>query len=161
MYKFWPSNKGIIIIISIISVTCIITGLIRSFYKQPGTDPFFHLISLDACAKGIIVSSWLKATSRLELQYVQIISTKNLYDWSRENCNISVYNGYQIIIKGDGMADRSLSVIQKRSMERQLWYPTANITTCRYYHYLYVLLFQLIPAILVDSILILTGHKPL
>ncbi|XP_076246331.1 putative fatty acyl-CoA reductase CG5065 isoform X2 [Calliopsis andreniformis] len=41
-----------------------------------------------------------------------------------------------------------------------LWYPGGSATTLRFYHWLRVILFHLIPAYFLDALIVLTGNKP-
>lgn len=42
-----------------------------------------------------------------------------------------------------------------------LWYPGGSMTTSKLYHYIALTLFQLLPALLVDTFLMLINMKPL
>lgn len=42
-----------------------------------------------------------------------------------------------------------------------LWYPGGSMTTLRLYHYMALILFQLLPALIIDAFLFLFGFKPL
>ncbi|XP_076548381.1 LOW QUALITY PROTEIN: putative fatty acyl-CoA reductase CG5065 [Osmia lignaria lignaria] len=41
-----------------------------------------------------------------------------------------------------------------------LWYPGGSITTSKFYHILRIILFQYIPAYVIDALLLLSGNKP-
>ncbi|XP_024226959.1 putative fatty acyl-CoA reductase CG5065 [Bombus impatiens] len=41
-----------------------------------------------------------------------------------------------------------------------LWYPGGSLTTLKWFHWLRVILFHYIPALLIDSLVLLTGNKP-
>lgn len=46
-------------------------------------------------------------------------------------------------------------------LENQLWFPGGGMTKCYYYFYVTFLLCQLLPAIVIDGILKITGQKPM
>ncbi|XP_012144427.1 putative fatty acyl-CoA reductase CG5065 isoform X2 [Megachile rotundata] len=41
-----------------------------------------------------------------------------------------------------------------------LWYPGGSLTTSKVYHYIRIILFQYLPAFLIDGLMVLSGNKP-
>jgi fatty acyl-CoA reductase len=44
---------------------------------------------------------------------------------------------------------------------KMLWAPGGGLTRCRYHNYIRVVFLQLLPALFIDQILKVVGHKPL
>jgi alcohol-forming fatty acyl-CoA reductase len=73
------------------------------------------------------------------------------------NCCLSNYRNAtynQIIDMGKALQDEI-------PLGQMLWVPGGSLTRCRYLNYIKVIFLQLLPAMLIDQLLKVTGTKPL
>lgn len=84
-----------------------------------------------------------------------------IYSLSEDN-SIHVYNSASSLAKSATnleLIDFGTKVIENHPFEEMLWRPSINYTTCFYYFYLTSIIKQVLPAILFDTIMYITG-KP-
>uniref|UniRef100_A0AAR5Q6I7 Fatty acyl-CoA reductase n=1 Tax=Dendroctonus ponderosae TaxID=77166 RepID=A0AAR5Q6I7_DENPD len=121
-------------------------GILRSMYTNPDLESDY--IPVDLVVKGLILATWAKASEKRE----------------SERLNVAVFNASNNSVQP--MSNRELVKIGKRiawevPLDSMLWYPTGHVTSCYPDHFLRVVFYHLLPALLVDGLLKLTGHKPL
>lgn len=59
------------------------------------------------------------------------------------------------------MVDYGKGIVDRVPLKNPLWYPGGDITASKLNYFIQILFIHLIPAIFVDTILKLTGNKPM
>lgn len=121
-------------------------GILRSVYTQP--DLTADYIPVDLVIKALLVATWKKAMEK-----------KN-----EEKCQVTVYNASNNDINNitfNGMVDIGLKMCWDYPLNNILWYPVGCVTSCYPNHFLRVIFFHILPALFIDGLLKVTGHKPL
>ncbi|CAH0549647.1 unnamed protein product [Brassicogethes aeneus] len=121
-------------------------GIMRSMYVNP--DVRADYMPVDLVIKAMILVAWDKGLKKEENNLdIEIYNCSN-------NMNQTIYSGEMVYMGRDLLWDQPL--------ENMLWYPHGSwITTNFCLHYIKIILYHLIPALFVDSLLRLTNHKPL
>jgi hypothetical protein len=57
--------------------------------------------------------------------------------------------------------DMGKAIQNETPMDKMLWAPGGGVTRCPVINYIKVIFLQLIPAMLIDRLLVAAGHKPL
>ena len=81
-----------------------------------------------------------------------------------QRINASFYNGSNNGLKNvtvKTILDMGKEIWNECPFENILWYPHCRITTCYYNYFFQMILYQLIPALFIDGILILMGKRPM
>ncbi|KAL2712562.1 LOW QUALITY PROTEIN: fatty acyl-CoA reductase 1-like isoform X2 [Vespula squamosa] len=120
-------------------------GLLKILYGDPENE--LDYIPVDCTIKCFIIAAYVRGQ--------QTITEK------RETTvyNVSSYSLKKLSIRD--LVTISLEVNRKNPLENPIWYPNLSITNSYTYYYINVLLFQVFPALILDQILKLTGHKPM
>ncbi|XP_057334726.1 fatty acyl-CoA reductase 1-like [Microplitis mediator] len=120
-------------------------GVLRVVYGDPKLRADF--IPVDVAIKAMIVASWkrgIKTITRDPSVHVYNCSSADMK-------NLSV----------DEIKRMALLCASKNPLEGIIWRPSISYTTNNLYYYTLVLLTHLLPALLLDAILTLSGHKPM
>lgn len=171
--KFWGvyhlyMNQSVFILVFCRHYLSFITGLLRSLYAGNAKPDY---IPVDICIKGIIVASWYEATQSKRYYSTEpsclLCNAKYNYndcDYRSTACEIAIYNSsgrltYTTTL--ENFTKISLRQGERTPMAKQIWYPYVKITKCQYWNYINVILYQVLPAIFIDSILFIAQKKPL
>ncbi|XP_015435416.1 PREDICTED: putative fatty acyl-CoA reductase CG5065 [Dufourea novaeangliae] len=112
-------------------------------------DPFVasDFLPVDVTIKAMITAAWKRGLETIT-----------------KNPEVHVYNStsYKIrrIVIRD-LVEMGLRVNEKIPLEGIIWYPRTILTPSRMLHYILTLLVHLLPALLIDSALKLTGRRPM
>ncbi|KAF7401192.1 hypothetical protein HZH68_007012 [Vespula germanica] len=120
-------------------------GLLRILYADPKKE--LDYIPVDITIKCFIIAAYIRGQTTVTA-----------------NPEPMVYNASSYNIKKLSMQDvvtLSLEVNQKNPLENAIWYPNLSITSCYIYYYINALLFQVLPALILDRMLKFAGHKPM
>jgi alcohol-forming fatty acyl-CoA reductase len=117
------------------------TGLLRSMYI--GENVQAKLTPVDFLINATIVSAWKKSTELDKLLIFNCTDApENSLLWRR---SLEIFKPYFVTYS---------------PYEKLVWYPKLTITSSQAWHKVSMFLFQLLPAILYDTVQILTGRKP-
>ncbi|KAJ3639227.1 hypothetical protein Zmor_003907 [Zophobas morio] len=121
-------------------------GLVRIMYSDPNN--IMDSVPVDITVKMIIISSWKQAT----------------YKDTNEKLTASFYNGSNNSLKNvnlETLFDIGRKIWNEHPFDNVLWYPDCKITKC-YYNYIFqMIIYQLVPALLIDGMLKLIGERPM
>ncbi|XP_059046784.1 putative fatty acyl-CoA reductase CG5065 [Achroia grisella] len=120
-------------------------GLLRSIHTEP--DLIADYMPVDIAIKSIICMAWVRGTKKLE-----ITDDIPIY-----NCCAGTLNN----ITMSEMVEFGRKLAPTMPINGALWSVGGSITTSETKHYIKVLLMHCLPAILVDTLLWLLGHKPM
>lgn len=111
------------------------------FFKE---DPYVNMVPVDVCVNGIIVSAYLQqeASSKTDTLPIYNCSTMN-------NINF-----------GEAIK-RGKTYYKDIALEQMVWLPGGNLTPFRILHWLRLVFYQLLPAVLMDFVLRNMDSKPL
>ncbi|XP_055597969.1 putative fatty acyl-CoA reductase CG5065 [Uranotaenia lowii] len=117
------------------------TGILRTVYFDPkGT---IDIIPADMCIKTILIAAWLRATNSEH--------SRLIYNGAVERRKTCTYS--------DSFPMEKL--LHRMYPPSQLvWFPNITFAHCIYEYYLYFLLFQILPSMMVDSILRIKNQRP-
>ncbi|XP_045770535.1 fatty acyl-CoA reductase 1-like [Maniola jurtina] len=120
-------------------------GILRTMYTNPDLEADY--IPVDVCIKSFIAGAWARGTQKL-----------------KPTDEIDVYNCSSSHMKTMTMGevvDYGKKIVREIPLEGMLWYAGGSLTTSRLMYYFKVLFFHLLPAVLVDLVLRITGNKPM
>ncbi|PSN39596.1 putative fatty acyl-CoA reductase [Blattella germanica] len=120
-------------------------GILRSTYLKDGGKTNLDCIPCDYTVRVICAAAWDTAKSK---EYGEPI----IY-------NVTAFKNMFVNIKD--MVEIGSVITEKKPLQNTIWVPRRTITQIKIVHIINVLLFQLIPAILLDQILKWNGHKPI
>ncbi|XP_055612979.1 fatty acyl-CoA reductase wat-like [Uranotaenia lowii] len=123
-------------------------GIMRTGYLN--LDVRMNLIPADVCIKAFIIAAWKQATSSSDL--------------SNDCQEIKVYNCAGETHKAPTYRDifkYCLHWEAQRPFVGKMWYTNYTHSWCIYMYYVLFFLLQLVPAIFFDTLLRLSGRKPL
>lgn len=118
----------------------------RTIYAHDEYKPDY--IPIDVVTKALIVCSWdlgLRQNKR-EAEVLQCTS-HNTAEWLRPNV--------------EKLATHGIKINQEIPLNGIFWVPSTHTTTSPLVCYIRTVLFMLIPAIITDGLIKLTGNKPL
>ncbi|KAJ3639231.1 hypothetical protein Zmor_003911 [Zophobas morio] len=121
-------------------------GLVRIMYSDPNN--IMDCMPVDSTVKAIIISSWKQAT----------------YKDTNQKLTVSFYNSSNNGMKNvnaETLVDISRKIWNECPFDNVLWYPNTKITKCYYNYFFQMIIYQLVPALLVDGILKLMGERPM
>ncbi|XP_066153901.1 putative fatty acyl-CoA reductase CG5065 [Euwallacea fornicatus] len=121
-------------------------GILRSIYTNPDVIPDY--VPADMVIKSLILTSWAKA---IETHKGERLNT-SIYNASNNNVNNMTL--------GD-MVEMGAKIAWEVPFNTILWYPGGAITKFYTVHLLKVILYHLLPALFIDGLLKLFGHKPI
>ncbi|XP_076256706.1 putative fatty acyl-CoA reductase CG5065 isoform X1 [Rhynchophorus ferrugineus] len=121
-------------------------GILRSIYSRP--DLTADYMPVDIICKGLLVLTWKKGLETNNEDKLKL----DVFNASNNNIN-NVTTGEMI--------DMGADLSWKYPLSDILWYPNGSITTCMFYHYIRVIFYHILPALVVDGLLILIGKKPM
>ncbi|EFA05205.1 fatty acyl-CoA reductase 1 [Tribolium castaneum] len=116
-------------------------GIIRSMYMQG--DSYADFVPADVTINGMLSASWYYLSHDQNAQFYNITSSSQ-YNFTWE----------ELITTGKSV------IFNEVPFNGVVWYPGGSIKTVRWVHELCFYLFQLLPAILIDVILVLLRYKP-
>ncbi|XP_030757393.1 fatty acyl-CoA reductase wat-like [Sitophilus oryzae] len=126
---------------------------------------------LVASGKGILKTAY--ASGHITADYVPVdIITKGLiagvwkksFESHEEKLKISVYNGSNNDVNNltlTEMLEMGKKLTWEYPLNDVLWYPSGKPTSCFWNYYFRVMLYHILPALLVDTLLWIIGHKPM
>lgn len=117
-------------------------GIVRTMHSNP--DNRCDFTPVDVCAKAMIIAAWKRAHE----------SEDKIPVYNCASYGVSTAKIQQIVDIGKCLTE----VIP---LEKMIFLPGGHITSNRYLNYVKLITLQLLPAIIIDSILRLKGHKPL
>ncbi|XP_063926597.1 fatty acyl-CoA reductase 1-like [Zophobas morio] len=121
-------------------------GILRTLYSDPNN--MMDYVPADITVKAIIISSWKQAT----------------YKDANQRLTASFYNGSNNGVKNinvQTLLDMGQKVWNESPFDSVLWYPKIKITNCYYSYIFRMIMYQLVPALLVDGLLKLMGKQPM
>ncbi|XP_055375872.1 putative fatty acyl-CoA reductase CG5065 [Condylostylus longicornis] len=116
------------------------SGIVRTFYADPSI--YSEYTPVDSSARCMIVAAYAMGTNQ-----ARVSDDIPVYNCSRP------YKNYQVTSVG-------LEVLKENPMEKTLWAPDNTMTSSPFYFHLRFFLFQMIPAIIVDIMLLTFRQKP-
>lgn len=119
-------------------------GIVRTTYSNP--NKIMDYMPVDYAVKMFILAIYTRAQKTIEQHPTMIY-------------NVSTYNVKKITL--GYMISASLRLNHVNPISNPLWYPNASIIPYFFLFYIYFTVFQLIPSVVVDQILKLTGRKPI
>ncbi|XP_073829422.1 fatty acyl-CoA reductase wat-like [Musca autumnalis] len=122
------------------------SGLMRTNYGSPNTVP--DVIAVDICAKSLIVAAFKLGThppltSRVEVEIFNCCSS------SKRNFSYADFN------------DFGKKLTLKMPYDKCLWFPDLPVTSYLVWHYFRFITLQIIPALFLDLLMIISGQKPM
>lgn len=117
------------------------TGLIRGFYCD--TNCPLYCTPADSCINAILVATWKKGLN-MDKDILPI------YNCATGKTNVSE-------LTGDIMRDAS----KKYPLSTAFWVPNGTITNSKVHFFLLNIFFHVLPAIMLDTILKLSGRPPM
>ncbi|XP_076256709.1 fatty acyl-CoA reductase 1-like [Rhynchophorus ferrugineus] len=118
-------------------------GIVRSIYAR--SDLLADYMPVDVICKILMVTTWKKGLQNNE-------EKKKVEVYNGSNNGINILNSKEILAIGN-------SLMMKFPFNKILWYPYTSLTTCFYYHYIRIMLYQILPALLLDGLLLLFGKR--
>lgn len=117
-------------------------GIVRTMHSNPNNRCDFTPV--DVCAKAMIIAAWKRAHDKEDLMPV----------YNCASYGLSTVKIQQIVDIG-----RCLTEVVP--FEKTIFKPGGHITSNRYANYVKLIILQLLPALIIDSILRIKGQKPL
>lgn len=115
-------------------------GIIRSMYMD--SKSYADMIPADVCVNGMLCATWNYATTKSQ-RYFNLTSTSD----------------YQL--SWEEIIELGREVINNRMPFNQVvWYPGGSMKKSRITHFICFYLFQIIPALFIDLLLVILGYKP-
>lgn len=119
-------------------------GILRCAFTNPDIIPDY--MPVDYIAKAIILASWHHSRKGNGKPTVTIYNCSN-------NNNASLTNAE--------LCEVGLRNIRKNPFKDTVWYPNVVITSSKLYFYFMFYLYQLLPSIILDGLIILSKRKPI
>ncbi|XP_044764151.1 putative fatty acyl-CoA reductase CG5065 [Coccinella septempunctata] len=119
-------------------------GVLRTLYTDPSLQADY--VPVDIITRGIIAGTWKKGMTK----DTDIRNELEVYNCSQ--CDVSPVTMNEIVQIGQ-------SLLFECPASGALWFPACQITKCWYLHFLKVIFYHLLPALLVDGLLKLSGRK--
>lgn len=120
-------------------------GILKSTYTKP--DIVMDYIPVDVAIKGIILGTCKRGR-------IPITRDSSMHVYNIASCKF-------MSISMKEMIDMALKINEVVPLANCIWWPHSTITTCYYNFYINTLIYQLIPALIIDKMLTFAGHKPL
>ncbi|KAL1139872.1 hypothetical protein AAG570_006849 [Ranatra chinensis] len=118
-------------------------GIIRTAFLDNSITPDF--MAADLAIKGIIVAAWARAMCKDP----------------DEKCHIYNASSQKKSLTCKQMIEIGLDAINKYPLENSVWHYSKHLTNSIFWFTINVWLFHVIPALIIDSILKMTGKKPM
>ena len=137
-------------------------GIVRIIYSDPNNTTDF--MAVDVTVKAIIISSWKQATYKYIFSLFFRRSYKSVSRDASHRLNPSFYNGSNNDVNNttiQTLVDLGTKIWKDSPYDNVLWYPNPKITKCYYNYVFQMLMYQLIPALLIDGMLKLMGERPM
>ncbi|XP_073829421.1 fatty acyl-CoA reductase wat-like isoform X2 [Musca autumnalis] len=122
-------------------------GIMRTFCGDPNV--ITDIVAVDMCAKSLIVAAFKLGTYSPSLpprSEVEIFNCCNSSNRNLSNADIAAIGPKTLL---------------KVPYDKCFWLPKASFTLCRTWHYIKLFAQQIIPAVIVDFLLIVAGKKPM
>lgn len=119
-------------------------GIIRSIYAHKKYKPDY--IPVDVATKALVVCAWDLALRAPTVPEV-LQCTSYSVQWLRPSL--------------EQLAAYGMNVQEEYPLNDIVWYPCPNVTTSTFMCYVRTVLFMLLPSLLVDGLLKLSGRKPM
>ncbi|GLH03062.1 Fatty acyl-CoA reductase [Gryllus bimaculatus] len=117
-------------------------GVIRTMYcNQKGYADF---LPVDIAVNAIMICAW-----------------NFICCGDREHNVIHLTSSSEYQVSWSDIIEIGRKVTERIPLNNVVWYPGGSMKTSKLYHYICVLFFHLIPAIFLDMIIFLAGHKPI
>ncbi|KAL1489347.1 hypothetical protein ABEB36_014260 [Hypothenemus hampei] len=117
-------------------------GVIRSVHIDSKANA--NMIPADSVINLLLVTAW------------DYVANKSNHRF----CNMSVPQE-DLIITWESLVEHGKGTVKTVPFNQILWYPEGIMTKYKLWHYIHVFLFQLIPAIFIDLLLLCLGYKPI
>ncbi|XP_044260169.1 fatty acyl-CoA reductase 1-like [Tribolium madens] len=117
-------------------------GIIRSMYMKG--DSYADFVPADLAINGMLVASWYYLSQDKTTRFYHLTASSE-YNFTWE----------ELITTGKSI------IYNEVPFNGVVWYPGGSIKKLRWVHDLCFLLFQLLPAIFIDTILVLLRYKPI
>ncbi|CAG9772724.1 unnamed protein product [Ceutorhynchus assimilis] len=119
-------------------------GILRSLYTEPSLTADY--IPVDIVIRALLMATWAKSLEKNN----QL--SASVYNGSNNNINNITIN--QLIEMGRKLC-------WEYPLNNVLWYPSGVVTRCYPNHILRIVLSHILPALVVDGLLKLTGNRPI
>ncbi|XP_066990944.2 putative fatty acyl-CoA reductase CG5065 [Anabrus simplex] len=116
-------------------------GVIRTMYCK--SEGYADFIPVDAACSGVLLAIW------------NFIGNK---DWEHRVVHLTTSS--EVRVSWSQIIDLGRRLTQKVPFNNILWYPGGSMKNSRWVHNICVLLFHILPAIFIDTLIFLSGHKP-
>lgn len=117
-------------------------GIVRTMHSNP--DNHCDFTPVDVCAKAMIIAAWKRA----------LVEDDSMPVYNCASYGVSTVKIQQIV-------DIGKCLTEVVPLEKTIFLPGGNITSSRCVNYVKLIILQLLPALIIDSILRIKGHKPL
>ncbi|XP_053699455.1 putative fatty acyl-CoA reductase CG5065 [Sabethes cyaneus] len=126
-------------------------GICRTMYCDP--DNIADFTPVDVCIKAMIVAAWKKGTAVIQSNQTnpEPVEPLPVYNCCISNLRNSTMG--QIVEMGKVLSD-------DMPLDNCLWAPGGGLTQIWIYNFVRVMLFHILPAILIDVLLRMTGQRP-
>ena len=121
-------------------------GITRTMYCDP--DNIADYTPVDVCIKAMIVAVWKRGIKPLKPDEPKL----PVYNCSTSN---------QRACTMEQIVDLGKVLTNEVALDKQVWAPGGRITYNRFLNYLKVLFFHILPALVIDLALRLSGKRPL
>ncbi|XP_044763439.1 putative fatty acyl-CoA reductase CG5065 [Coccinella septempunctata] len=116
-------------------------GIIRSMYMD--SKSYADMVPADICVNGMLCATWYHVNVEKKQRFFNLTSTSD-YQFSWE----------EIIEMGKKI------VYTRMPFNQCVWYPGGSMKKSRIHHAICFYLFQIIPALFIDLLLLILGYKP-
>nr|XP_033328836.1 putative fatty acyl-CoA reductase CG5065 [Megalopta genalis] len=120
-------------------------GILRVVLMDPVVASDY--IPVDVTIKATLIATWKRGLVTVE-------KDPEVHVYNCTSHNICSVAGRELIAIG-------LRSNEKLPVDGVLWYPRTTMTSSRFVYYILTLLLQLLPSLVIDSILKMTGQKPI
>ena len=134
----------------------------RIIYSDPNN--IVDSLPVDITVKAIIISSWKQATYKYILFVFLHTTYKSVFRDANQKLTASFYNGSNNGVKNinvETIMNTGKEIWNEFPFDNVLWYPGPKITKCYYNYFFQMIIYQLVPALLVDGVLKLIGERPM
>ncbi|XP_076178028.1 putative fatty acyl-CoA reductase CG5065 [Ptiloglossa arizonensis] len=120
-------------------------GILRVSYTDPIASSDF--LPVDVAIKGMLTATWKRG-----LETITKDPSVHVYNFT--SYDIRRLTNRELVAMG-------MRVNREMPLEGIIWYPRTYLTTNRFLHYVLTMLLHVLPALLLDGVLKLTGRQPM